>query len=449
MHTSNRAGIIVACGICFAASPIFGQPLPGNSLGEAFTDDPEASTETAAAGPTNWLETRVAIEDLADAGAYAAALALGDRLLALVEEEFGPDSAGLAEAHLLLANVHRRAREFTDAESEILAAIALYETDAGPMSPVLISPFLSLGDNYGEAGDYASAISAYSEARTLGRRNFGLLSLEQLAIIDNMTDAAEKLGQLEEARALQLEALTLVERNFPENSPEVLDAMYKYAFWLRRQRQYDEERRLYFQIQRIVDQHYDDDPLLNIRALRERAASFAQADQGESTGVSGLREALDLLDQVPDASPRLRAEILVEIGDWNVEFSRTGAIGSEYLDAWTLLGTVENGAELREQWFDDLQVIELGALSLRGLTSDTDAPEGFVVVYFTVDTRGRTREVEVTDSRPPGLKDGAVIRLIREARFRPRIVDGELVAARRAYRFGFRYVPPDTAAESN
>jgi TonB family protein len=112
-----------------------------------------------------------------------------------------------------------------------------------------------------------------------------------------------------------------------------------------------------------------------------------------------------------------------------------------------LLGQIEDGEELRERWFEDLNEVELSSISRRGLSSDPSDPQGFVVVYFTVDTTGRTRDVEIMDSSPRGFKDSAVLRLMRDARFRPRIVNGELVPARRAYRFEFHYDP--VAAESD
>jgi TonB family protein len=178
-----------------------------------------------------------------------------------------------------------------------------------------------------------------------------------------------------------------------------------------------------------------------VRLLRERAASYRQADIGDPLGLAGLYDAMNYLEEMTDPPPLLIAQVLTDIGDWLVEFSRTGSIGETYVQAWQLLGLVENGQELRRRWFEELHEVEMSSLSRRGLTTDPSDPEGFVVVYFTVDSGGRTRDIEVTESSPPGFKDSAVIRLMREARFRPRIADGELVSTRRAYRFEFRYDP--------
>ena len=416
---------------------------PARALPEAADAAGGAAEDNASEPflPANWFETRLAIEELAEGGDHAAAIALGERLLELAEAEFGAASAGLAEAHLLLARVHRESGDFRAAEASVLDAIAIYEGREGPLSPVLISPYLDLGKTYDEAGDHAAALSSYSEARNIGRRHYGLLNEGQLEIIELMTAAAEELGQIEEANALQLEALTLVERNHGESSLETIEARFRYAAWLREQRLYEDERRFYYQIQRIIDREFGGDPLMHVRALRARAASYRDEDNGDNIGQSGLRESLELLDAMTDPPLLLKAQVLVDLGDWEVHFARTGPVGDEYLQAWTLLGEIENGEALRDEWFGGLTEVDMSSISMRGLTTDPAAPLGFVEIHFTVDATGRTRDLEITDSHPQGLKDSAVLRQYRDAKFRPRIENGQLVAFRHARRAQFRYEP--------
>lgn len=443
MNKSIAALTLAAFYGSFPPGLALAQPAPGQE-----PEPPAGSATRDASGATapaqaDWFETRLAIEELSDSGNYEAAAALGDHLLEVAAAEFGSKSKRVAEAHLLLAKVDRGNKDYEAAEGKILEAIDVYEAVDGPLSPVLIDPYLDLGDTYDEAGDYPSALSAYGEARNIGRRNFGLLNEDQLEIIDEMSEVSEKLDKVDEARELQIEAITLVERNHGETSLEAIDADYKYALWLRKHRLYPDERRMYFEIQRIIAQHYDDDPLMSVRMLRARAASYRDENNGESIGLGGLREAIGLLEEMPDPPPLLLAEVYLDIGDWDVQFSRGGTIGDDYLMAWELLGKVENGEELRRQWFSQLTAVQISALSSRGLTTDAEAPMGHIVVYFTVDPQGRTTDVVITDSDPPGFKDSAVLRLIRDARFRPQIENGAFTSARRAYRFEFRYKPED------
>jgi tetratricopeptide (TPR) repeat protein len=422
------------------AGPAGAQPALDPLDSDSATSSDVAERPEPAA---NWFETRLEIEELVEAGNLDAAAALADRLLELTTEQFGLASTELAEAYLLLATVDRLNGDFTGAETSILEAIEIYADREGPLSPVLIDPFLNLGENYDEAGDYASAISAYGEARTIGRRNFGLLNDAQIEIIDAMTAAAERLGDIEVAQELQLEALTLVERNFEEFSLEAIEARYKYADWLRRNRLHEEARAYYYDILRAIKRYYDDDPMMQIRALRERAASFRAEDFDDSAGLSGLRDSIELLEAMPDPPLLMLAELYLEAADWNVEFSSGGGFisGEDYLMAWQLLGQVENGAELRREWFEELTVVEMGGVSRRGLSDDPNAPKGRVEIHFTVDRAGRAREIEIVASDPPGLKENDFVRQYRNARFRPRVEDGRVVDFRRARLIEFSYDP--------
>jgi tetratricopeptide (TPR) repeat protein len=437
-----RVLTLIPVALCATAGHVGAQDTP-------LTDDvAEAGQQQAGATeqplPPNWFEARILMEELAEAGDFEGSLALSELLLQLAEAEFGPESEELAAAHLLIARIQRLSGDFAASETSILQAIETHEAREGPLSPVLIDPFLDLGRTYDEAGDYASAISAYSEARTIGRRNFGLLNEDQIEIIDDMVAAADRLGQQEDAQQLQLEALALVERNHGETSVEAIDARFKYAAWLRSHGAYDEERRHYFEIYRIVEREHDSNPLMLVRALRARAASYRQEDRGDTLGLSGLRESIELLESMPDPPVRLMAEVYLDMGDWHTEFQRASTTGEDYLAAWRLLAGLPDGDEIRREWFDELVVIELPPVSNRGLSTDLSDPIGHVEIHFTVDTAGRTRDIAITSSDPPGLKDSAFMRQYREARFRPRIVNGEFVPVRRARRNEFHYRPLDT-----
>jgi len=444
LTAATRVAAILICGAWVCAEPSHAQPEPDPGappdaapvIETPVSDTPAAETEAVA----NALELRFLLEDLIAAGDLEGAAELIARLLDLTEAQFGPESTELAEAHLLIGELRRLQGDYLAAEESILSAIEVYESQAGPLSAVLIGPFLNLGDTYNEAGDYTGAISAYSEARTIGRRIYGLLNEDQIEIIDDMTQAAVRLGQIEEAVNLQLEALTLVERTYDTNSLEAVEARYKFADWLRETGRFQEARLYYFEIQRIISREYDDDPVLMARLNRERAESYRDQDIGDSIGLSGLKDSVESLEELPDPPALLVAELYLDLGDWNVEFGRSTAIGDDYLSAWEWLGRVENGDQLRREWFDGLTVVEIDPISRRGLSNNPDDPLGYVEIHFTVDVAGRARDVEVANSFPPNFKDSAFIRQYREARFRPRIVDGAFVEVRRARRNEFHYI---------
>jgi hypothetical protein len=207
---------------------------------------------------------------------------------------------------------------------------------------------------------------------------------------------------------------------------------------------YSEERDQYFRIERLIRDAYSDESVLLVRPLRERAISFRVQGNAAPQGSSGLRDAQEILDAQADPDPLLLAELLRDIGDWQVAFGRVVTDGSEYERSWQLLGDVPNGEQLRDDWFQGIEWVFTAPMSRRGLSDDPGDPRGHVLVRFDIDTFGRSENVVVITSEPAGLKDEAVARRIRQSRFRPNIANGKVVAAtNKGLDIIFRYVPSD------
>jgi TonB family protein len=136
-----------------------------------------------------------------------------------------------------------------------------------------------------------------------------------------------------------------------------------------------------------------------------------------------------LLLEHPDRDAIAIARTLRDIGDWSVAFGKTGYDGMEYQRAWHLLGSATNGEELRREWFSGANYVLYEPISPRGLSTDPRAASGYVTVRFDIDIAGNSNNVMLVASDPVGLKDEAVLRHIRRSRFRPLLVNGELVPA--------------------
>ncbi len=403
--------------------------------------DPVDEVPAAAPLPANRFEAEILMQELIEAEDFAAAAALADHLLDLTAEEFGADSEIFADTLIQVAAAQSRNGDYDLAEENALLAIESLRDAAGIYAPALVDPYLVLGDNYYASGDAVSAMSAYNEARTISRRVYGLLNEGQIDIIDRLSEVAEESNQFAEAQALQLQALTLIERSYELHSHEVLAALYKYARWLREKSLFTDEREQYRRAERIIRDNYGEQSLELVELLRLRANSFRTQGAEESAGISGLRDALEIVSLHDD--PLARAEVLRDLGDWEVAFSRLGSDGASYLEAWDLLGSVEDGAALRLQWFEETTIVFTAPFSRRGLSTNPQDPWGNVVLRFIVDTSGRTSDVEVIESDPPGLKDEAFARQFRQSRFRPLVRDGELLPVRRAFDIKFQYEPLD------
>ena len=396
------------------------------------------------------FEASLEFDRLVEEENFEAAAGVGDRLLSLTREEFGAISPETADAHSVVAEAQAGNGDHEAAEQNYLLAIDIYGEIDGAFSENLVRPMVGLGDSYHDDGRFLNAVSAYNEARTVNRRVFGLLHASQISILDRMTRTYLAMNEYEQADAQQRAALTLVERRHEPYAAETLNAIYKYARWLRDRRRYTQERDQYGRAIRVIRDHFGEDSTELVKPLRETGNSFRKQGAAVSQGINGLNAALELLEAQEQPEQRALAEVLRDIGDWETAFSRMGADGAAYRRAWQHMGNIEGGDELRSEWFGGIEYVLNEPLSLRGLSSALDAEQGFVLAKFDLDETGRTANVEILESHPPGLKDEAVARHVRQSRFRPHMSDGAIILRRNlALRVIFRYAPSAIDGEEN
>ncbi len=376
------------------------------------------------------LEAQITFQDLVTSERYEQALPVGERLVELTKAEFGEQSVEVAQVLAALAEIQRRAGEYDDAEENFLTSIEMIGDEDGMFSQHLIEPLIGLATNYRHAGDGLAAMSVYNEARALYRRVFGVLNEGQIDILDQMSETLIAMSLFEEAHDHQVKALGLAERIQGTDSPELLPAIYNYAHWLRSLGWYAAERVQYQRAIDIVKEHSGkESPELAI-PLRETANSFRAQRLGDSRGAGSLKRALSILEAQENIDKLAIAETLRDLGDWNVAFSKARMDGAEYTRAWELLGDVESGEALRTEWFEQSDYVLFEQPGLRGLVNENSEPgakSGFVLLVFDINERGRSENVVVVESSPPGLKDDAVARAVRQSRFRPGIRNGEIV----------------------
>ena len=424
------------------------------SSAEAATAEPATSeSATSEAAPINpplaLPEAQIEFRRLIREEDFGAAVAAGERLLELNLEEFGTQSIPTGQALRDLGDVQRRAGMYEEAEISFLNAIEIFRAVDGQFSALTIEPSIGLGDTYLDDGQYMNAVAAYNEARTIQRRTFGLLTEDQLTVMDRMTAAFQSLSMHEEADEQQLGAVQLIERIHGSADVETLEAMYKYAAWLRSVYRFEEEREQYERALRIIRNEYDKDHPLMVKPYRELGNSWRAQGFKSPRGFSALNTAREILEFEADSDPLELAATIVDIGDWKTAFEPAGNGHEDYLAAWNLLDSSPQHRAARTALFQPgtAQAVLAQGMSIRGLAQDPNDPDsigGEVILQFDIDPYGRTENITVLESNPPGFKDDAAARSVRQSRFRPRIEEGQFVTARRqGYRIRFRYIPDE------
>ena len=331
-----------------------------------------------------------------------------------------------------------------------LGAVSAYREANGIYTKEVIEPLVGLGDNYQRSKQYRQAIAAYEEARGVSRHDFGLLNPGQMDILDRMTKTYESLNDYKNADKQQRAELELAQRSYKKYAPEMLKAQYKYADWLRQSNRFGEERDEYAQAERIIKEHYGENSLLMVEPLEATGNSFRAQRNPQNQGFVALQKALGILQKDPDAPQLTKAEVLRDIGDWKVAFAVNDRAldNSEYRQAWALLGSVDGGGDLRQQWFSGVTYVLRAPIDRHGLSTAPDALSGHVLVKFDLSRNGRPENVSVIESEPPDMENKAVLEHVKMSRFRPHMANGVVVSGERlALQFNFRYKPDEGAKE--
>ena len=389
------------------------------------------------------IEAELELVNLVDNEQFLDAVPLAERIVFITEEEFGA-SQELAQALNTLGNIENNAGLYDDSSEHFLQSIDIFRDIEGFYSESAIIPLVGLGIANQEKGNFYDAISIFNEARTLSRRVYGLLNEEQILIMRYISNVMVEMENYDAADEIQLEAFKLMERVHGVDTIAVLPGIYQHADWLRRSYRFDEARILYSRAIAIIEKKEGQNNKGLIKPLVEISNSYRDQKFQEGRGIGSLKKALQIAENQDVRDELILADILIAMGDWYTAFNRIKNTRDEYTQAWQILGNLENAEELRKSRFNDPIYVLRENPTSRGLSepSDPESESGNVLIMFDVDRFGRTLNLELIESKPEGLKDASSLRAIARSRFRPRIIDGEIVITEKVLRnFSFYYKP--------
>lgn len=411
--------------------------------------DPNAPYRAPAApSPGMRIAVHKRMVALIEAERYAEAVDAGRDVVKLTEREFGPDSIEMAAPLDNLATAQMLAGDLISAEQTYRLAIGTVAQHEGQLSPRLINAYVGLGSTYNRAGLHEKAEEAFSAALRLNNVNEGFYNLEQMPIRDGLTETYIGLQKMEEANFQQTVQLEIHQRRLGEDNPEIAPAMYKLARWYERSNQPDAARYTYQRAQRLIRKAYGRDSVEMVAAYEGLADTYER--QGDIPGsASHLKKALTIVEAQEQVDRPRQAELLIRLGELYGSSGRYDTANAYYERGWQAL-TVEAGYEdLRAELFDEpVRISGLGWQDLRFASGNSVdwslLSDGYVLMRYDVDERGRTEDIVVIEADPEGLMEKRLMDALKRAYFRPRLADGVAVAVEDVlYRHDFRYQPED------
>lgn len=386
---------------------------------------------------------------------YAEGEELAVSLLRRAEENHGYDAVELLGPLINLATVQRVQGRYGDALFHYERHIAIAERKIGYDALELLNPLHGMARTYLRMGDHESALEPLARALRVTHSNTGIYSLEQGTTRDLLSDAALAEGDLEQANLHQRVQVRAHERRYGPGDLRVVPALYKLGEWYERTRQTTLQRRSYEAADRIIQKASGEDSLDRVQALRGQADSFLKEARREKA-EEFLRRALSIVRAHPIQDILQQARLLIEIGDTHTIFNRLPKARENYREAWDLLSADDDALDMRDELLQH-PVIPLRSARLpvqvpRQMTNpsryESQPRAGAVVLQLTIDPDGTVSGVQVMESEPSGLIDDIVVDLIRGAKFRPQMRDGEPVRVEDViYRHRFRWYKRRDPAE--
>lgn len=353
------------------------------------------------------------------------------------------------------------------------AATERLATQLGPFDPLLFDPLMVQGVINADVGAYEAAEDAFRRAQHIAHRDDGVYGSKQLPTVQALTRIALEQSELAEADRQTRFLLRVNEQRYGEHGEELVMVLQQVGGYfahrgsrfryrlnerfagsagtppeLDRALLFRESIKLYERAIGIITDAYGPDDARLVGPLRGLARARMMQQSAKSQAEEAMERVLELVEADPATDIADHARALVDLADLYTVTSDPRA-EEKYLEAWNLLADYPELDELREQLFavptriyPETQIMVLERKPLA-------AEEGdylFADVSFEVTDSGQVANVEVIDANVPNEEKSRVRDEIRSTRFRPRIVDGQVVETPGLiFHQTFKLLPPEKA----
>lgn len=407
-----------------------------------------------------------------DARQYAEARPLAEQLVALTEQQYGPEELQLTDPLTNLATVQYKLGEFPQAIENYRRTLNILQAKSTMADKAQIRPLHGLGISLMGARDPEQAVVALKRAADLSRNTDGLYNIGQIEFIDALIDAYAATGRWIEADKESGYALRVEEAAYGRNSPKLLGRLDKLARWFEAQRRYTTERSIYERALSILARSGGENDPRRIEPLRgiarsfrleafygvegaDNAGTFNSGPTGagvfndgtsQRRGESALTTALAIVEANAPVDQVVRGAVLADLGDWYLTTNSLRRAYDNYAESWKAFAAAGSTHYLEKP--RPLAIRPSISSVDRSQLEPAEAEVKLVEMRFTVDRDGRVDNVTspTTDVPEPVVRNA--IASMKRARFAPRIENGAAVPTENAVyveRVLVRVTEPGTA----
>lgn len=393
-----------------------------------------------------------------DAADYTTALPLATRVVELTRNQFGGESRELVNPLTNLGTTYYRMRDFGMALDTYREALTILDNQGNAADEQLVRPLHGMGAALRGLKRDEEAITPFKRAVEIVRNREGLYSPAQLPLLKQLIACYSSAGQPQEAGREQQYALNVAESAYGKNDLRLLDALQDYALWNEAVGQYTAARLVYVRAVQIADDALGSTNLKAVPGLRgiartyrlafvngesEEAAATATSTMQDSLnanllsratsapssdGERALRDALQRLSAAKEPQPRLRGEVLTDLGDWYLTAGVASRAMGAYREAWHAMGEKDAQESLGTPF---AVVYRPPVIATSRKQADPDQyDEQEIRLQLTIAADGNVRGATVANPvAEHEAAERAVVAAAKRALWRPAFRDGEPVAA--------------------
>jgi hypothetical protein len=392
-----------------------------------------------------------------DAGEFAVALPAASQVVELTRNQFGKEAQQLVNPLTNLGTTFYRLRRFGEALDSYREALTLLDLAGNATDERLVRPLHGMGAALRGLNRDAEAIAPFRRAVEILRNREGLYTAAQLPLMKELIACHLSAGQVVEAGREQQYAFTVAETAFGKEDVRILEPLDEFARWQEIAGRYTVARTLHLRALHLANAKLGEKSTAAVPGLRGIARTyrlaylFGESEESvqqataaamqdplappsvarvvnapSSEGERALRNALARVDASAIPNPALRADVLLDLGDWYLIAGNAARAQANYREAWLALG-----ASAEKQLAAPMVLVyrpPAMAVSRHELNADTH-DEQEVQLRLAVQPTGEIREAIVMNPAPEReAAERAVIAAVKRSTWRPGMRDGNPTA---------------------
>jgi tetratricopeptide (TPR) repeat protein len=423
--------------------------------------------------PPPYTDVYAQVTNLVQNESYDDAILLGQQIIDSVElQEDEPLLHGKLTANLGITQ--GLGKQLDDAVATLQSSLDLMGPAARPFSTELVNVVMAQALIQMELGQLDEAETALRRAQNLTHRESGVYSIDQLPIVRQLFLIKYQQGDIVNADRQQYFTLHISEQTYGQDSEELLPILDEVANYFTNRasripfsssgeiRQYRDQlfrnsRDLFERAIRIIEANYGANDIRLVRPLEGLARMRFLQRTNNRKSEEALERAVAVIESNPSADLPDRVDSVIRLADLYTMTSDSRA-SETYLKAWQML---QDNPE-----YEGLSIARFGTPTrlyprITGTiylskTPDAAAPdeELFVNAEYTVRASGRVGDVKILERNVTNEHVRILRTRLSATRFRPRIVDGQLVdspalTVRQVFKVAGRIVEPTPPENRN